>query len=73
LAKADPWFLKKERKKSRHSFATPTNIGAQKPIYRAFNVEWRAAYSGRPGTANFEVRLYENQTFFDIVYGTDCG
>lgn len=36
---------------------------------RAFNIEWRAAYSGRAGTANFEVRFYENQSFFDIFYG----
>ena len=36
---------------------------------RAFNIEWRAAYSGRSGTANFEVRFYENQNFFDIIYG----
>lgn len=36
---------------------------------RAFNIEWRAAYSGRSGTANFEVRFYENQNSFDIFYG----
>jgi cell division septation protein DedD len=36
---------------------------------RAFNIEWRAAYSGRSGTANFEVRFYENQNFFDVIYG----
>src|SRR5439155_4722037 len=37
---------------------------------RQFNIEWRAAYSGRSGTANFEVRFYEGQSsFFDIFYG----
>jgi hypothetical protein len=33
---------------------------------QVFNIEWRAAYHGRTGTANFEVRLYENRSsFFD--------
>jgi hypothetical protein len=36
---------------------------------RIFNVEWRTAYNLGGGTANFEVRLYEDQTRFDIVYG----
>jgi len=36
---------------------------------RVFNVEWRTTYNGMPGTANFEVRFYENQNFFDIIYG----
>ena len=36
---------------------------------RVFNIEWRTTYSGRNGTANFEVRFYENQNFFDIIYG----
>src|ERR1043166_1772169 len=36
---------------------------------RVFNVEWRTSYSGRNGTANFEVRFYENQLSFDIIYG----
>jgi len=36
---------------------------------RQFNVEWRAGYFGRTGTANFEVVFYENQqSFFDIFY-----
>jgi hypothetical protein len=36
---------------------------------RVFNIEWRTTYSGRNGTANFEVRFYENQNFFDVIYG----
>src|SRR5439155_26568188 len=38
---------------------------------RVFNIEWRAAYFGGTGSANFEVRLYEGQpSRFDFVYGT---
>ncbi len=42
---------------------------------RIFNIEWRTTYTGRMGTAHFEMRFYENQTSFDIVYGanTDSG
>jgi hypothetical protein len=37
---------------------------------RVFNIEWRTAYHNRVGTANFEVRLYENRSnFFDVLYG----
>lgn len=36
---------------------------------RIFNIEWRTAYSDRVGTANFEMRFYENQTSFDVIYG----
>ena len=36
---------------------------------RVFNIEWRTTYSGRNGTADFEVRFYENQPSFDIIYG----
>jgi len=36
---------------------------------RVLNIEWRTTYTGRIGTANFEMRFYENQTSFDIVYG----
>jgi hypothetical protein len=37
---------------------------------RQFNIEWRAAYFGQSGTANFEVRFYENApSLFDIFYG----
>jgi hypothetical protein len=42
---------------------------------RTFNIEWRTTYFDRTGTANFELRFYENQTSFDIIYGanTDSG
>ena len=42
---------------------------------RVFNVEWRTTYFDRTGVAHFEVRFYENQTSFDVVYGvtTDNG
>ena len=39
---------------------------------RIFNIEWRASYykankGGNP--LNFEIRLYENQNRFDLIYG----
>ena len=37
---------------------------------RIFNIEWRAQYFPGSGTANFELRLYEGQTRFDMIYGT---
>jgi PKD repeat protein len=40
---------------------------------RVFNIEWRASYfhPGRHGALlNFEIRLFENQSRFDLVYGT---
>ena len=40
---------------------------------RIFNIEWRTAYynSGGDGVPlNYEVRLYEGQTFFDVIYET---
>lgn len=41
---------------------------------RIFNIEWRASLLGNaPGSLNFEVRLYEGQARFDIVYGTVPG
>ena len=37
---------------------------------RIFNIEWRAVYLGGPNVqANFELRLYEGQTRFDVIYG----
>ena len=39
---------------------------------RIFNIEWRTAYfnSGGAGVLlNYEVRLYERQTSFDVIYG----
>ena len=37
---------------------------------RIFNIEWRNQYYPGSGTANYELRLYEGQTHFDIIYGT---
>ena len=40
---------------------------------RIFNIEWRTAYwnSGGNGVPlNYEVRLYEGQAAFDVIYGT---
>jgi hypothetical protein len=37
---------------------------------RVFIIEWRTGFFGRSGTANFEVKLYENNnSFFDVIYG----
>jgi len=37
---------------------------------RIFNIEWRAVYFASPtDTANFELRLYEGQNRFDVIYG----
>jgi hypothetical protein len=40
---------------------------------RIFNIEWRATYYTGGQTLNFEVRLYENSTRFDFVYGSTSG
>src|SRR5207249_3348776 len=38
---------------------------------RIFDIEYRAVYFFTPTTqANFEVRLYERQQRFDVIYGT---
>jgi len=38
---------------------------------RIFNIEWRAVYfANTAGHANHELRLYEGQTRFDVIYGT---
>jgi hypothetical protein len=38
---------------------------------RIFNIEWRAVYYDSPNLmANFELRLYEGQNRFDVIYGT---
>jgi cell division septation protein DedD len=38
---------------------------------RIFNIEWRATYfANTSGQANFEVRLYEGQSRYDVIYGT---
>ena len=36
---------------------------------REFHIEWRTGYFGRPGTANFEVRLHESSTDINVIYG----
>ncbi|MFN2596636.1 MAG: carboxypeptidase regulatory-like domain-containing protein [Pyrinomonadaceae bacterium] len=44
------------------------------PGSRVFNIEWRASYGFEPpGSLNFEIRLYEGQQRFDIVYGNVGG
>jgi hypothetical protein len=40
---------------------------------RIFNIEWRAQYFPGSGSANFELRLYEGQSRFDVLYGTVSG
>ena len=45
-----------------------TSISGTAPN-RIFNIEWRAEYFGSGKSANFEVRLYENQSRIDMVYG----
>ncbi|NOT30891.1 MAG: hypothetical protein HOP15_10635 [Planctomycetes bacterium] len=36
---------------------------------RVFHAEWRTTYFSFPGTANFELRLHEGSSSFEIVYG----
>src|SRR6185369_4215790 len=50
-------------------FGIFTSISGSAPN-RIFNIEWRAQYFPGSGSANFELRLYEGQTRFDIIYGT---
>jgi hypothetical protein len=40
---------------------------------RIFNIEWRAQYFPGSGSANFELRLYEGLSRFDVIYGTLTG
>ena len=40
---------------------------------RIFNIEWRTAYYNSGGAGipiNYEVRLFEGQTAYDVIYGT---
>ena len=38
---------------------------------RIFNIEWRTVYFATPTTtANYELRLYEGQNRFDVIWGT---
>ena len=50
-------------------FGIFTSISGTAPN-RIFNIEWRAQYFPGSGAANFELRLYEGQCRFDIIYGT---
>ena len=45
-----------------------TSISGATPN-RIFNIEWRSQYYPGSGTANFELRLYQGQSRFDIIYG----
>lgn len=50
-----------------------TSVSGTSPN-RIFNIEWRASYDFLPaGSINFEIRLYEGQQRFDIVYGNVGG
>ncbi len=53
-------------------FGIFTSISGTAPN-RIFNIEWRAQYFPGSGSANFELRLYEGQTRFDVLYGTVSG
>src|SRR5262249_53188612 len=50
-------------------FGIFTSISGTAPN-RIFNIEWRAQYFPGSGNAGFELRLYEGQTRFDVIYGT---
>jgi hypothetical protein len=50
-------------------FGIFTSISGNPP-QRIFNIEWRAQYFPGSGTANLELRLYEGQSRFDVIYGT---
>ena len=50
-------------------FGIFTSISGTAPN-RIFNIEWRAQYFPGSGTAGVELRLYEGQTRFDVIYGT---
>ena len=52
-------------------FGIFTSVSGTAPN-RIFNIEWRAQYSPVPGSgsAEFELKLYEGQTRFDVIYGT---
>ena len=51
------------------SFGIFTSISGTAPN-RIFNIEHRSQYFPGSGGANFEVRLYEGQSRFDVIYGT---
>ena len=53
-------------------FGIFTSVSGTAPN-RIFNIEWRAQYFPGSGSAGFELRLYEGQTRFDVIYGTVTG
>src|SRR5438270_1327029 len=50
-------------------FGIFTSVSGTAPN-RIFNIEWRSQYFPGSGSANFELRLYEGQSRFDVIYGT---
>ncbi len=36
---------------------------------RVFNIEWRTHYYSGSGNANFQLRLFEDNTHFDVIFG----
>jgi hypothetical protein len=50
-------------------FGIFTSVSGTAPN-RIFNIEWREQYYPGTGNASFEVRLYEGQTRFDVIYGS---
>ena len=50
-------------------FGIFTSVSGSAPN-RIFNIEWRAQYFPGSGSAGFELRLYEGQLRFDVIYGT---
>src|SRR6187397_2176005 len=50
-------------------FGIFTSVSGTAPN-RIFNIEWRAQYFPGSGSAGVELRLYEGQTRFDVIYGT---
>jgi hypothetical protein len=50
-------------------FGIFTSVSGTAPN-RIFNIEWRTQYYPGTGTARFELRLYEGQNRFDVIYGT---
>jgi hypothetical protein len=45
-----------------------TSVSGSAPN-RIFNIEWRAEYFTSNSPVNFEVRLYEGQSRFELIYG----
>ena len=50
-------------------FGIFTSVSGTAPN-RIFNIEWRAQYFPGSGSAGFELRLYQGQLRFDVIYGT---